>query len=106
MADLDRLTLEGVLAAFEEHLRRTRGVCVGTRRNYARYVTEFFVMMFGGGAVELAEIQARDVIGFIGGLSGPTGRGRPSSLRRRCARSSGSCVRLGYVRTGWRTRCR
>lgn len=70
MADLDRLTLEGALAAFEEHLRRTRGVCVGTRRNYARYVAEFLATMFGRGAVELAEIQAADVIEFIGGLSG------------------------------------
>jgi site-specific recombinase XerD len=70
MADLDPLTLEGVLAAFDEHLRRTRGVCLGTRRNYARYVAEFLVTMFGDGAVKLAEIQARDVIEFVGGLSG------------------------------------
>jgi hypothetical protein len=37
MTSHDRLTLEEVLAAFDEHLRRTRGVCAGTRRNYARY---------------------------------------------------------------------
>lgn len=70
MADRDRLTLEGVLAAFDEHLRRTRGVCAGTRRNYARYVAEFLVTLFGEGTVELAEISARDVIWFVGGLSG------------------------------------
>jgi hypothetical protein len=34
----DRSTVEDVLAGFEEHLRRTRGVCPGTRRNYARFV--------------------------------------------------------------------
>ena len=27
MASHDRLTLDGVLAGFDEHLRRTRGVC-------------------------------------------------------------------------------
>lgn len=70
MADRDRLTLEGVLAAFDEYLRRTRGVCAGTRRNYARYVAEFLVTLSGEGTVELAEISARDVIGFVGGLSG------------------------------------
>ena len=36
MATRDRLTLEEVLAAFDEHLRRTRGVCAGTRRNYCQ----------------------------------------------------------------------
>ncbi len=34
----DRPTVEDVLAGFDEHLRRTRGVCPGTRRNYARFV--------------------------------------------------------------------
>jgi hypothetical protein len=37
MAIRDRLMLEEVLAAFDEHLRRTRGVCAGTRRNYVRF---------------------------------------------------------------------
>ena len=70
MADRDRFTLEGVLGAFDEHLRRTRGVGPGTRRNYARYVGEFLVTLFGDETVELSEIGARDVIGFVGGLSG------------------------------------
>ena len=42
MASRDRLTLEEVLAAFDEHLRRTRGVCAGTRRNYARFARAFW----------------------------------------------------------------
>lgn len=35
MASQDRLTLEETLATFDEHLRRTRGLAAGTRRNYA-----------------------------------------------------------------------
>ena len=48
MASGDRLTQEEVLAAFDEHLRRTRGVCAGTRRNYARFVRAFLVTVFAG----------------------------------------------------------
>lgn len=66
----DRWTLEEVLAAFDEHLRRTRGVCAGTRRNYAKYVGEFLVAMFGDGAIGFAEIRAPKVAAFVGGLSG------------------------------------
>ena len=70
MADRDRLTVEEVLTAFDEHLRRTRGVCPGTRRNYARYVGEFLGTMFGDGGVEFAEVRAPEVAAFVGGLSG------------------------------------
>ena len=38
MASRDRWTREEVPAAFDEHLRRTRGVCAKARRNYARFV--------------------------------------------------------------------
>lgn len=70
MADRDRLTMEEVLTAFDEHLRRTRGVCPGTRRNYAKYVDEFLGTMFGDGGVEFAEVRAPEVAAFVGGLSG------------------------------------
>ena len=70
MADRDRLTVEEVLTAFDEHLRRTRGVCPGTRRNYAKYVGEFLGTMFGDGGVEFAEVRAPEVAAFVGGLSG------------------------------------
>lgn len=65
----DRLTLEEVLAAFDEHLHRTRGVCPGTRRNYARYVGEFLVAVFDDRGVEFAQVRAPAVVAFIGGLS-------------------------------------
>ncbi len=77
MASGDRLTQEEVLAAFDEHLRRTRGVCAGTRRNYARFVRAFLVTVFAGGPAEVAVIHARDVVGFVGGL---TGRYRPRTV--------------------------
>ena len=30
----DRSSVDGLLVGFDEHLRRTCGVCAGTRRNY------------------------------------------------------------------------
>jgi Site-specific recombinase XerD len=77
MRDRDRLTLEEVLAAFDEYLHRVRGVCPGTRRNYARYVGEFLVAMFPDGAVKFAEVRAPEVVAFVGGLSG---RYRPRTV--------------------------
>ena len=61
MTTRDRLTLEEVLAAFDEHLRRTRGVCAGTRRNYARYAGAFLQTVFAGGPVVPAEIRVQHV---------------------------------------------
>lgn len=69
MVDRDRLMLEEVLAAFDEHLRRVRGVCGGTRRNYARYVAVYLSTLSAGDEVDLAEVRSPEVVGFIGGLS-------------------------------------
>ena len=73
----DRWTAEDVLAAFDEHLRRTRGVCAGTRRNYGRYAGAFLETVFAGGPVDLAMVGAGDVIGFVGEL---TRRYRPRTV--------------------------
>jgi integrase/recombinase XerD len=70
LMDRDRLTVEEVLAAFDEHLRRTRGVCPGTRGNYAKYVGEFMMAVFDDRGVEFAEVRSPEVTAFIGGLSG------------------------------------
>jgi site-specific recombinase XerD len=70
MASRDRLTLDGVLAGFDEHLRRTRGVCAGTRRNYARFVRVFLQRVFADGPVDVAKIHPRDVVEFVGNLTG------------------------------------
>lgn len=70
MTSHDRLSVEEVLAAFDEHLRRTRGVCAGTRRNYAKYVGEFLIVVFEDRGVEFAEVRTPEVAAFIGGLLG------------------------------------
>ncbi len=77
MASGDRSTIDGVLAAFDEHLRRTRGACAGTRRNYARFVRTFLQTVFPGGRVQVAVIHAREVTGFVSGL---TDRYRPRTV--------------------------
>lgn len=106
MTSPDRLTLEEVLAAFDEHLRRTRGVCPGSRHNYARFVRAFLQAVFDDGPVGFAEIHPRDVVEFVGEL---TCRYRPATVEHAASAlrsSSGSCARWGCVRIGWRTRFR
>ena len=73
----DRWTAERVLAAFDEHLRRTRGLCAGTRRNYERYAQAFLAAVFANGPVEVAAIQVGDVVSFVGDL---TGRYQPRTV--------------------------
>lgn len=65
----DRFMLEEVLAAFDEHLRRVRGVCRGTRRNYARYVAVYLLTLSVGNEVDLSQIRSPGVVAFVGGLS-------------------------------------
>jgi len=58
-------SVEDALGAFDEHLRRARGVCAGTRRNYARFAGEFLRTKFPDGLVEVDRIGVGDVVGFI-----------------------------------------
>jgi hypothetical protein len=58
-------SVEETLAAFDEHLRRARGVCAGTRVNYARLAGGFLEGMFPDGLVEAERISVGDVVGFI-----------------------------------------
>jgi len=62
----DWSTVEDVVAGFDEHLRRTRGVCPGTRRYYARFVRAFLQAVFADGPAEVADICVRDVADFVG----------------------------------------
>jgi integrase/recombinase XerD len=64
----DGWTVEAVLAAFDAYLYRTRGVCPGTRRNYARFTRAFLETVFAGDLVEPSVICVSDVVEFIGGL--------------------------------------
>lgn len=66
MATRDRLTAaEGVLTAFDQHLRRTRGVCPEVRHNYARFARAFLAAVFGDDEVDLTRVDARQVVDFI-----------------------------------------
>lgn len=62
-------TTTAVLAAFDDHLRRARGVCAGTRGNYARCVREFLNGCFPDGRVKVEELGTREVIAFISATS-------------------------------------
>jgi integrase/recombinase XerD len=73
----DGWTAENLLEAFDEHLRRTRGVCAGTRRNYGRYARGFLRAVFADGPVDVATIRAGDAAGFVGEL---TRRYRPRTV--------------------------
>ena len=53
---VDRRTLVDPLAAFDEYLVRIRGVCLGTRRNYVKYVGSFLDTVIAGAAGVTAEI--------------------------------------------------
>ncbi|MGH3856064.1 MAG: site-specific integrase [Pseudonocardiaceae bacterium] len=59
-------TVAAALAAFDEHLRRVRGVCAGTRGNYARFVGAFLRVVFPDGRVDVGRIRVLDVIDFVG----------------------------------------
>lgn len=58
-------TTEAALACFDDHLRRARGVCAGTRANYARWVRAFLEERFPDGRVQVEELGAQDVFAFI-----------------------------------------
>ena len=70
MSSQDQSTVEGTLAAFDEYLRRTRGLKVGTRGNYARFVRAFLLAVSGDGAVVVGSIAVADVVGYVAGLAG------------------------------------
>lgn len=59
-------TTEEALATFDDHLRRVRGVCEGTRVNYLRFVGAFLADRFPDGRVEVDALDAHDVVEFIG----------------------------------------
>ena len=60
------LTTEAAVAAFDEHLHRARGLREGTRMNYTRFVRAFLEERFPDGRVEAGELDAHDVVEFIG----------------------------------------
>ena len=78
MAVVGSSTTDVALAAFDDHLRRVRGVCPDVRHSYGRVAGEFLEMVFGDGPVDLARLSASDVVGFV---FEATVRYRPSTLQ-------------------------
>lgn len=58
-------SVEEAISAFDEHLRRVRGLSAGTRVNYARFAGAFLNGRFAAGGVEVERISAGDVVGFV-----------------------------------------
>jgi len=65
MPGLVEWSVEAALAAFDEHLRRVRGVSDGTRSNYARFAGAFLEARFADGVVVVDQIGVADVVGFV-----------------------------------------
>jgi hypothetical protein len=63
------LTSGAVLAAFDEHLCRTRGICPAVRHNYARFVLAFLDTVYGDGPVDLTRLCVRDVVEFVSAMT-------------------------------------
>jgi len=73
----DRWTVGSLLAAFDEHLRRRRGLCEEARGNYVRHVRAFLATVFAGDRVDPSGIGVADVVGHVGEL---THRYRPGTV--------------------------
>jgi integrase/recombinase XerD len=51
--------------AYVQYLREDRGLAEATITNYAPFVDRFLTARFGTGPVELARLEASDVVGFV-----------------------------------------
>lgn len=63
------MTVGTLLVSFEEYLRRVRGLCPGTCRNYVRYAGEFMTTVFAGNAPDPHQIRPAEVLAFVCGAS-------------------------------------
>ena len=59
------LTTDAVLTAFDDHLRRVRGVCPDVRRNYGFYARGFLETVFGQDPVDFGLLSVSDVVTFV-----------------------------------------
>jgi integrase/recombinase XerD len=71
-------TTDAVIAAFDDHLRRARGIGSSARESYSRYARDFLEAVLGDGPVDLARLRVPDVVGFV---SEATVRYRPSTVQ-------------------------
>ncbi|MDA8314559.1 MAG: tyrosine-type recombinase/integrase [Actinomycetota bacterium] len=59
------LTADAVLTAFDDYLRRVRGVCPEARHNYMIHARNFLETVFGEGPVDFARVGVGDVATFV-----------------------------------------
>ncbi|RWD66352.1 MAG: integrase [Mesorhizobium sp.] len=57
--------IQAVVVAFGEHLRDVQALSRATCRHYLPFAEQFLIERFGDGAVELSNLCAADVVGFI-----------------------------------------
>lgn len=72
--------IQSVVGAFGEHLLDVQALSPATRRQYTPFAEQFLTERFAGGNVELSELGAGDVVGFIRRQSS-----RLSPARAKCA---------------------
>jgi len=77
MGKQDERTLDELVEAFQEHLRRTRGMKSEGRHRRARYVRMFIEHVGDDSQVDVTALSTPDVIGFIESL---VGRYRPRTI--------------------------
>ena len=71
-------TVDSVLEAFDDHLRRTRGLRPEVRRNYRRTALGFLEDVFGQDPVDLTRLCSSDVLAFV---SSAACRYRPATVQ-------------------------
>jgi len=59
------LAADAVVAAFDDYLRRVRGIGSSARQSYSRLARDFLEAVLGDGSVDLARLSVPDVVGFI-----------------------------------------
>lgn len=72
------ITLDGLLASFQEHLRRTRGINPSERYRYARYARAFLEDVVDPRRVDVTAFKGTEVIDFVVSL---VDRYRPTTIR-------------------------
>jgi site-specific recombinase XerD len=74
----DSWTLDALVEAFEQHLRRARGLRDQTLHGYARLVRLLIREALGDDPIDVRRLGPADVIGFVRGM---TGRFSPRSMK-------------------------
>ena len=63
--DVDTTPIQRIIVAYGQHLRQAQALSPATLRQYIPFAEQFLAERFGSDAVELSELRASDVVGFI-----------------------------------------